>query len=242
MELKDIEDFKNKYNADLFFNTDIKKLNWFNIGGKSKIFFKPKNLIELKEFLKLYNNRGKMFILGMGSNVLFKDNTYEGVIIKLSNNFSTLSKLKPDTIIAGSACSQKKLSEFALENGISGFEFMYCIPGTIGGGIKMNSGCFGSEFKDKLKKFKNIFKEVNSYRCIGFEYIDIGIGIRNFAILSKLSPWDHIPGILFVREAGGSDIDFDKNKYDFTKKNKNLIVSNSEDLNLKILEKLGEYS
>ena len=56
MELKDIEDFKNKYNADLFFNTDIKKLNWFNIGGKSKIFFKPKNLIELKEFLKLYNN------------------------------------------------------------------------------------------------------------------------------------------------------------------------------------------
>ena len=96
-------------------------------------------------------------------------------------------------------------------------------------------------FKERLKVFKNIFKEVNSYRCIGFEYIDIGIGIRNFAILSKLSPWDHIPGILFVREAGGADIDFDKNKYDFTKKNKNLIVSNSEDLNFKILEKLGEY-
>jgi len=95
--------------------------------------------------------------------------------------------------------------------------------------------------KDKLKTFKNIFKEVSSYRCIGFEYIDIGIGTRNFAILSKLSPWDHIPGILFVREAGGADTDFDKNKYDFTKKNKNLIVSNSEDLNLKILEKLGEY-
>ena len=150
MELKDIEDFKNKYNADLFFNTDIKKLNWFNIGGKSKIFFKPKNLSELKEFLKLYNNRGKMFILGMGSNVLFNDNIYEGVIIKLSNNFSTLSKLKPDTIIAGSACSQKKLSEYALENGISGFEFMYCIPGSVGGGLKMNSGCFGTEFKDKL--------------------------------------------------------------------------------------------
>ena len=150
MELKDIEDFKNKYNADLFFNTDIKKLNWFNIGGKSKIFFKPKNLLELKEFLKLYNNRGKMFILGMGSNVLFKDNIYEGVIIKLSNNFGALSKLKSDTIIAGSACSQKKLSEYALDNEISGFEFMYCIPGSVGGGIQMNSGCFGTEFKDKL--------------------------------------------------------------------------------------------
>tara|TARA_B100000886_G_scaffold100085_1_gene66457 strand:- start:13055 stop:13963 length:909 start_codon:yes stop_codon:yes gene_type:complete len=150
MELKDIENFKNKFDADLLFNIDIKKFNWFNIGGKSKIFFKPKNLTELKEFLKLYNNRGKMFILGKGSNVLFKDNIYEGVIIKLSNNFSTLSKLKPDTIIAGSACSQKKLSEYALENGISGFEFMYCIPGSVGGGLKMNSGCFGAEFKDKL--------------------------------------------------------------------------------------------
>ena len=150
MELKDIEDFKTKFNADLFFNVDIKKLNWFNIGGKSKIFFKPKNLLELKEFLKLYNNRGKMFILGMGSNVLFKDNIYEGVIIKLSNNFGALSKLKSDTIIAGSACSQKKLSEYALDNEISGFEFMYCIPGSVGGGIQMNSGCFGTEFKDKL--------------------------------------------------------------------------------------------
>ena len=145
MELKDIEDFKKKFDADLLFNIDIKKFNWFNIGGKSKIFFKPKNLIELKEFLKLYNNRGKIFILGMGSNVLFKDNIYEGVIIKLSRNFGTLSKLKSDTIIAGSACSQKKLSGYALENGISGFEFMYCIPGSVGGGIQMNSGCFGSE-------------------------------------------------------------------------------------------------
>ena len=150
MDIKDLEDFKNKYNSDLFFNFDIKKLNWFNIGGKSKIFFKPKNLTELKKFLKIYNNRGKMFILGMGSNVLFKDTIYEGVIIKLSNNFSTLSKLKPNTIIAGSACSQKKLSEYALENEISGFEFMCCIPGSVGGGLQMNSGCFGTEFKDKL--------------------------------------------------------------------------------------------
>ena len=156
MELKDIEDFKNKFNSDIFFNIDIKKFNWFNIGGKSKIFFKPKNLTELKEFLKLYNNRGKMFILGMGSNVLFRDNIYEGAVIKLSNNFNTLSKLKPDTIIAGSACSQKKLSEYAFENGISGFEFMYCIPGSVGGGLQMNSGCFGTEFKDKLISLQGI--------------------------------------------------------------------------------------
>ena len=150
MELKDIEKFKDRFKADLFFDIDIKKFNWFNIGGKSKIFFKPKNLEELKEFLKIYNNRGKIFILGMGSNILFKDTTYNGVIIKLGKSFGSISKLKNDIIIAGSSCAQKKVSEYALENEISGFEFMYCIPGSIGGGLKMNSGCFGTEFKDKL--------------------------------------------------------------------------------------------
>ena len=150
MKLNDIEQFKNKHKSDLFFDYNIKKLNWFNIGGKSRVFFKPRHLIELKEFLKLYSNRGKLFILGSGSNVLFKDNIYEGTIIKLSNNFSSISKLDNDKIISGSSCSQKRLSMFALENNISGFEFMYCIPGTIGGGIKMNSGCFGTEFKDRL--------------------------------------------------------------------------------------------
>ena len=92
---------------------------------------------------------------------------------------------------------------------------------------------------EKIKLLKNEFAEVKSYRCIGYEYVDIAIGIRNFAILSKLSPWDHIPGILFVRESGGYDIDFNNKKYDFTKKNNNLIVGNSKEFNLKILNKLG---
>ena len=150
MNLDDILKFKSTHNSDIYFNYNIKKLNWFNIGGKSRVFFKPKNLYELKEFLKLYSRRGKIFVIGSGSNILFKDDLYEGLIIKLSNNFASLSKLNKDTIIAGSSCSQKKLSEFAMTNNISGLEFMYCIPGSVGGGISMNSGCFGTEFKDRL--------------------------------------------------------------------------------------------
>ncbi len=98
------------------------------------------------------------------------------------------------------------------------------------------------DYLDRLKLLKNNFAEVKSYGCIGFEYVDIGLGKRNFAILSKLSPWDHIPGILFIRESGGSDIDFNGKPYDFTLRNKNLIVGNSEEFNLQILNKLGEYS
>ena len=95
------------------------------------------------------------------------------------------------------------------------------------------------DYLDRLVLLKNNFAEVRSYGCIGFEYVDIALGKRNFAILSKLSPWDHIPGILFVRESGGSDIDFNKKQYDFTTLNKNLIVGNSKDFNLQILNKLG---
>ena len=150
MKIDDLKNFSKNIDGKILFNFNIKKFNWLNIGGEVKVFFKPDNLKELKEFLKLYGRRGKIFILGAGSNVLFKDDTYQGVVIKLGNNFSNITTLNNNTIIAGSSCAQKKLSEFAKNNNLGGLEFMSCIPGTIGGGIKMNSGCFGNEFKDFL--------------------------------------------------------------------------------------------
>ena len=150
MIIEDIEKSANKIEGDIFFNLDIKKFNWLNIGGKTRIFFKPYSLKGLIEFLKLYSNRGKVFILGAGSNVLFKDETYEGVIIKLGKDFSNISILNENTIVAGAATYQKKLSDFAKDNNIGGLEFMSCIPGSVGGGIRMNSGCFNKEFKDVL--------------------------------------------------------------------------------------------
>ena len=64
MKLSDLEDFKNKYKSEIYFDFNIKKLNWFNIGGKTRIFYKPKSLKELTDFLKLYKNRSKIFTLG----------------------------------------------------------------------------------------------------------------------------------------------------------------------------------
>jgi len=132
------------------YNYSIKKLNWFNIGGSAKIYFKPETLQDLIEFLKLYQNEKNFFVLGAGSNVLFKDDVFEGAVIKLSKNFSRISLLNKNTIVAGSGALDKSLSEFAAENDLGGFEFLSCIPGTVGGGIRMNSGCFGCEFKDIL--------------------------------------------------------------------------------------------
>ena len=150
MYIEDIKNLEPKIDGDIFFDQSIKNLNWFNIGGKTQILFKPNSLKGLIEYLKLYNSRGKVFILGNGSNVLFDDETYPGTVIKLGKSFSNITLLDKETIIAGTATTQQKVSEFAKDFNISGLEFMSCIPGTIGGGIRMNSGCFNKEFKDVL--------------------------------------------------------------------------------------------
>ena len=147
-----------EFNENLKLNYDLKKKNWFNIGGKTKIYFKAQNLKELIKFLKKINNNEKIFILGRGSNTLITDNHFDGVVIKLLNNFKNISLLTDEIIIAGSSVSDKSLSDFAIDNGLGGFEFLSCIPGTIGGGIKMNAGCFGREFKDILISIQAVNK------------------------------------------------------------------------------------
>ena len=150
MRLDEIKKFSKEINSKIYFDYDLKKSNWFNIGGKTKVYFKPDSLSDLVLFLKNFGNNEKIFILGAGSNTLISDSTFDGIVIKLGKNFSHVSLLPNSIIVAGSACSDKRLSDFAKENAIGGLEFLACIPGTIGGGLKMNAGCFNKEFKDIL--------------------------------------------------------------------------------------------
>ena len=150
MDIKNLENKYKNFSGTIYFNYSVKKLNWFNIGGNTNIYFKPDTLQDLIEFLKMCAPEDKLFVIGAGSNVLFKDDKFEGTVIKLTKNFARISMLNENTIIAGSGVLDKSLSEFASRNNLSGFEFLSCIPGTVGGGIRMNSGCFGSEFKDIL--------------------------------------------------------------------------------------------
>ena len=147
-----IEELKNLNTpeGEIHFEYDLKKLNWFNIGGKAKIFFKANSLKGLINFLKVYKKRGKIFVLGAGSNVLITDGIFNGAVIKLGKSFQKLTVLNENMLIAGCGIGQKKLSEFSKENNLSGMEFLSCIPGSVGGGIRMNSGCFDREFKDIL--------------------------------------------------------------------------------------------
>tara|TARA_B110001450_G_scaffold121497_1_gene114540 strand:- start:680 stop:1588 length:909 start_codon:yes stop_codon:yes gene_type:complete len=156
MLVKKIKKFSEKIESKFYFDYDLKKSNWFNIGGKTKVYFKPESLSDLVLFIKEFGGKEKIYILGAGSNTLVNDKTFEGVVVKLGKNFSNISLLANDIIIAGSACTDKKLSEFAMENELGGLEFLACIPGTVGGGLKMNAGCFNREFKDILVSIQAI--------------------------------------------------------------------------------------
>ena len=158
MEVNELKNLLSDFNKDLIFECDLKKKNWFNIGGKAKVFYKADNLKDLINFLKKLDENEKIFILGAGSNTLISDNLFNGVVIKLGKNFGKISLHGKDVIIAGSSVLDKSLSDFAMNNNLSGFEFLSCIPGTVGGGIRMNAGCFNKEFKDILLSIQAIDK------------------------------------------------------------------------------------
>ncbi len=145
-----IKNIKKKISGKISFNESLSKLSWFNLGGPAKILYRPKNLQELSIFLKEVKGAEVIKILGAGSNTLVRDGGFNGVIIKFGKSFSHISLFDPNTIIAGASILDKKVSSFALENSLSGFEFLSCIPGTIGGAVRMNSGCYGEEISKIL--------------------------------------------------------------------------------------------
>ena len=174
MQIHQLKDLLKDFDKNVIYDQDLKKKNWFNIGGKSKVFYKAENLRDLVKFIKLLDNKEKIFIIGAGSNTLISDNIFDGVVIKLSKNFNRISLLREDVIISGSGVLDNSLSSFAAKNNLSGFEFLSCIPGSIGGGIKMNAGCFGREFKDILLSIQAIDQKGNLItipsKKINFDY------------------------------------------------------------------------
>ena len=146
-----------KFNNNILNNVNLSNYSWFNLGGPAEYFFKPENKSQLIEFLKENKkNKFKITILGAGSNTLIRDKGIKGVVIKLSRGFSEINLINRNTIEVGAASLDKKLAYFAKENGISGFEFLSCIPGSVGGAVIMNSGCYGHDISNILVSIKVI--------------------------------------------------------------------------------------
>ena len=145
------QDLIKKFSKSISTDIELSKYSWFNLGGPAELFFKPENKNQLIEFLKhIKENKLKITVIGAGSNTLIRDDGIKGVVIKLGPNFSEIKLINENTIQVGAAMLDRKISNFAKENGIGGLEFLSCIPGSIGGAVIMNSGCYGCDISKVL--------------------------------------------------------------------------------------------
>ena len=150
-----IEKFRNNITKKV----SLSNYSWFNLGGNAEYFFKPNNKNQLIEFLKeAKKNNLKTSILGAGSNTLFRDNGVKGAVIKLGPNFSFTKILNKNIIETGAATLDRKVANFAKDNNLANLEFLSCIPGSIGGAIIMNSGCYDNDISKILLSIQVIDK------------------------------------------------------------------------------------
>ena len=157
-----------KFSKNISNNIKLSNYSWFNLGGPAEYLFKPKNIDELIAFLKFNKkNNLKITILGAGSNTLIRDNGVKGVVIKLSQSFSEINLIDKEIIEVGAATLDRKVANFAKDHEIGGFEFLSCIPGSIGGAVIMNSGCYG----DDISKILNSIKVVDIHNCLERELL-----------------------------------------------------------------------
>lgn len=123
---------------------------WLRVGGPADVIFMPADEADLADFLKALDPGVPVLPLGVGSNTLVRDGGVEGVVIRLGKPFAAIDATGPDTLTSGSAALDSQVARAAAKAGIRGLEFYAGIPGTIGGAIAMNAGCYGAETKDVL--------------------------------------------------------------------------------------------
>ena len=141
-------------NGKLSFNFNLASHTWLKTGGNADIFFIPEDVNDLRKFLKSIKNNLPFYILGAGSNTLFRDFGFDGAVIKLSKNFDYVKFINNKEFKVGAATNCIKLARFLAKNYATGLEFFSGIPGSIGGAIKMNAGAYGHETSKLLTKIK----------------------------------------------------------------------------------------
>lgn len=147
---KGLEDILDK--DSIKYNEPMKKHTTMKVGGLCDCMVEPSSIEEIQKVLEyVKENNIKYYIIGNGSNLLVKDEGVHALIIKIANKFSGF-EVNGEYIKAYSGCSVPKLSQIAKENSLSGLEFACGIPGSVGGGIRMNAGAYGSEMVNVVEK------------------------------------------------------------------------------------------
>ena len=151
--------FVKKFGDNFLENVSLSNYSWFNVGGNAEYFYKAKDKNQLIEFLKEARNKNlKTTIIGAGSNILFRDKGVRGAVIKLGKDFSFIKMVDKNILEVGAATLDRMVANFAKDNNLGNLEFLSCIPGSIGGAITMNSGCYDNDISKVLLSIKAIHK------------------------------------------------------------------------------------
>ena len=156
--------------GDFFYDEPMKNHTSFCVGGPAKLLIKPNDEEALVEILKsIRKNNYKYYILGNCTNIIVRDKGFDGIIIKLKNKLNDVKKVSDKEIYAGTGASMKKISEFAMENSLTGLEFAHGIPGSLGGAIVMNAGAYDGEIRNVVKSVRLLDEDLNVIEVPGDE-------------------------------------------------------------------------
>jgi len=144
-----------KVRGELLSNADIGSSSWFRVGGPAELLYLPADELDLLHFMTNLKSEIPLFVIGASSNLLIRDGGIRGVVIKLGSAFKEIKLLK-NQLLVGAYTHNMMLAKYANNKNLFGFDFLSGIPGTIGGSIKMNAGCYGTEMSDILIKVKVI--------------------------------------------------------------------------------------
>jgi UDP-N-acetylmuramate dehydrogenase len=134
----------------LLANQSLAELTWFRVGGPAQVLFTPSDEDDLAYFLARLPAELPVHVVGVGSNLIVRDGGISGVVIRLSARGFGETAAVENVVSAGAAALDKRVAETAVAANLSGLEFLFGIPGTIGGALRMNAGANGTETKDVL--------------------------------------------------------------------------------------------
>ena len=180
-------------------NAPLDRVTWFRVGGPAEVMFRPEDMEDLAAFLAGKPADVPVTVLGVGSNLLVRDGGVPGVVIRLGRGFAEI-RTDETAIVAGASALDLNVSLAAKAAGITGFEFLSGVPGTVGGALRMNAGAYGREMKDVVERVVALDPEGDLHR-LGPE--DLGFGYRHCSVPSD---WIFVEAHMRGRAGDTADI------------------------------------
>ncbi len=195
-----IKDFAHTLDCDVKEYVPMNEHTSFKTGGAARLFITPNSLESLEELIKFCNSLSvKPYILGNGSNTLVSDDGLNGVVIHINNGFKKLEYCGGGIIKCGAGVTLAQLCMFALEYNLTGLEFAYGIPGTVGGAVFMNAGAYGGEMKDVVMMSSHITSNGKRSSLFG-DLLDFGYRKSAYTDNGCI-----ITNVVFKLETGNAD-------------------------------------